>query len=134
MLNVARAVAPNVDWRQGNANELPLKPGEQFDVVTCQQGMQFFPDRPTTVAQMRRALGKDGRLAVSTWRSDSEIPFFRELRSVAERHLGPIIDQRHSFGETALLDALLREAGLNDVRVKTISRTIRFEDSGPFCD
>ena len=130
MLNVARAVAPNTDWRQGNATELPLESGEQFDVVTCQQGMQFFPDRPTTVAQMRRALGKDGRLAVSTWRSDSEIPFVRELRSVAERHLGPIIDQRHSFGEAALLDALLREAGLNDVRVKTISRTIRFEDSG----
>jgi ubiquinone/menaquinone biosynthesis C-methylase UbiE len=33
MLAVARAVAPSVDWRQGNATDLPLQDGEQFDVV-----------------------------------------------------------------------------------------------------
>ena len=127
MLNVAGAVAPNIDWRQGNAAELPLKAGEQFDVVVCQQGMQFFPDRPAAVAEMRRALRDNGKLAISTWRSESEIPFFRDLRSVAERHVGPVTDQRHAFGDGGALDALLREAGLNDVRVKTISRNIRFE-------
>ena len=56
MLAVARRVAPGIDWRQGNAADLPLNQGEQFNIVVCQQGLQFFPDKPAAVAQMRRAL------------------------------------------------------------------------------
>lgn len=92
MLAVARAVAPGIDWREGKAGALPLYDGEQFDVVVCQQGLQFFPDKPAAAAEMRRALAKGGRLAVATWRSDDEIPFFRELRRVVERQLGAIAD------------------------------------------
>ena len=80
---------------------------------------------------MRRALTKGGRLAVTTWRSDDEIPLFHELRRVAERHLGAVADQRHSLGDAAMLEALLSEAGFYDVRLKTISRTIRFNDGAP---
>jgi ubiquinone/menaquinone biosynthesis C-methylase UbiE len=131
MLTVASAVAPEVEWRSGNATDLPLKDGEQFDVVVCQQGLQFFADKPAAVAQMRRALADAGRLAVSTWRPDNEIPFFRELREVAERHLGDIVDGRHSFGETAPLEALLWNGGFREVQSKTISLTIRFDGDAP---
>jgi ubiquinone/menaquinone biosynthesis C-methylase UbiE len=132
MLAVARAVAPSIDWRAGNAGDLPLRDGERFDVVVCQQGLQFFPDKAAAAAQMRRALATGGRLAVATWRSDEEIPFFRDLRLVAERHLGSIADQRYSFGDAPALEALLRDAGLHDVRSRTVSRTIRFSDDAPF--
>jgi ubiquinone/menaquinone biosynthesis C-methylase UbiE len=132
MLAVARAVAPGIDWRQGAAAALPLRAGEQFDVVVCQQGLQFFPDKRAAAAQMRLALAKGGRLAVATWRSDDEIPFFRDLRRIAERHLGAIADGRYSFGDAATLEALLRDAGFADVRSKTVARIIRFEDGTPF--
>ena len=132
MLAVARAVAPGIDWREGNAGELPLRDGEQFDVVICQQGVQFFPDKSAAAAQMRRALANGGRLAVATWRSDDEIPFMRELRRVAEHHLGPILDQRHCFGEAGPIESLLRDAGFHEVRSRTISRTIGFDDGAPF--
>lgn len=131
MLAVARTVAPDIDWRVGNAGALPLHVGEQFDAIVCQQGLQFFPDKPAAAAQMRRALAQGGRLAVATWRSDEEIPFFRELRRVAERLLGPVVDLRHSFGNAALIEALLRDAGFHDVRSRTISRRIHFEDGAP---
>ena len=132
MLAVARAVAPRIDWRVGNAGDLPLHDSEGFDVVICQQGLQFFPDKPAAAAQMRRALTKGGRLAVATWRSDDEISFFRELRRIAEHHLGIIADQRYSFGDAAALEALLWGAGFHEVRSRTISRTIRFRDDAPF--
>jgi ubiquinone/menaquinone biosynthesis C-methylase UbiE len=132
MLAVARAVAPGIDWREGNAACLPLGDGEVFDVVVCQQGMQFFPDKPAAARELRRALAKGGRLAVSTWRTDEEMPLLRELRRVAERHLGPVADRRHGFGEEGPLTALLREAGLHDVRVRTFWRRIRFEDAAVF--
>ncbi len=132
MLCVARAVAPRIDWREGTASALPLDDAEQFDVVVCQQGLQFFPDKPAAAAQMRRALTKGGRLAVSVWRSDDEAPLFRELRRVAERHLGGIADQRHSFGDGAALESLLRDAGFDEVRSTTVTRTMRFKDGAPF--
>lgn len=132
MLAVARGAAPEIDWRQGSAAALPLRDGETFDVVVCQQGLQFFPDKPAALAEMRRALTKGGRLAVATWRPDEEIPIMREMRRVAERHLGAIADQRHSFGDAGALAALLEGAGFADVRVRTVSRKVRFEDGAPF--
>ncbi len=132
MLAVARRVAPGIDWRDGDASALPLQGDELFDVVVCQQGLQFFPDRPAAARQMHRALAAGGRLAVSTWRPDEEIPLLRELRRVAERHLGAIVDRRHSFGETGPLEALLGEAGFRGVRSKTLSRIIRFRDGSVF--
>lgn len=129
MLAVARKVAPCIDWREGNATALPLQEGEQFSVVVCQQGLQFFPDKPAAVSEMRRALAPGGRLALATWRADDEIPFFRELRRIAQRHLGTIVDQRHSLGDAGTVEALLRDAGFSDVRLRTISRIMRFEDT-----
>lgn len=132
MLAVARAVAPEIDWRQGDAGALPLGEGESFDAVVCQQGLQFFPDKPRAAAQMRRALVPGGKLAVATWRSDDEIPFFRDLRRVAERHLGRIADPRYGFGDAAPLEALLRDAGFHEVRSRPLSCTIRFADGASF--
>lgn len=132
MLAVARAVDPEVDWRQGNASQLPLHEGEQFDIVICQQGLQFFADRKAAVQQMRRALAAGGRLAVACWRSDDEIPLMRELRRIAEHHLGPVEDQRHGFGDAGLLQLRLAEAGFRDVSVRVITRIIRFPASTPY--
>jgi ubiquinone/menaquinone biosynthesis C-methylase UbiE len=132
MLAVAKAEASDIDWREGNASALPLRDGEQFDVVVCQQGLQFFPDKPAAAAEMRRALRQGGRLAVATWRSDEEIPFLRELRRIAERHVGPVVDQRYSFGDAGPLEALLRDAGFGEVQSKKKSRTIHFKESEPF--
>ena len=132
MLGVARRLAPGIDWREGDAGALPLREGERFDVVVCQQGLQFFPDRLAAARRMHRALERGGRLAVSTWRPDEECPPLRELRRVAERHLGAIADRRHGFGEAGPLEALLRDAGFRDVRLKTVRRTIRFEEGAVF--
>lgn len=130
MLAVARAVAPEIDWREGSADALPLGDAEAFDVVICQQGLQFFADRPAAAAQMRRALAPGGRLAVSTWRADEEMPLPLELRRVAQRHLGPITDQRYGFGDAGRLEQLLRDAGFADVQVRERSCTVRFDDDG----
>jgi len=132
MLAVAARIAPTIDWRKGDAGMLPLRDGEAFDVVLCQQGFQFFPDRAAAARQMHRALAKGGRLGVSTWRPDEEFPVLRELRRIAEQHLGPIVDRRHSLGDPRPLEAVLRESGFHDVRSKRFSQTIRFQDGSVF--
>ena len=132
MLAVARKVAPDIDWREGDAGALPLNGDEQFDVVVCQQGLQFFPDKPAAARQMRRALAADGRLAVSTWRPEEEFPVLLELRHIAQRHVGSLVDRRHGLGQAELVETLLRDAGFRDVRSKTVSQTIRFDDGSVF--
>lgn len=132
MLAVARRVAPSIDWREGDAGALPLRDDEQFDVVLCQQGFQFFQDRAAAAREMRRALAAGGRLAVSTWRPDEEFPLLRRLREIAESHLGPIDDRRHSLGEPGPIEAVLGEAGFRDIRSKHLSRTLRFADGAVF--
>jgi SAM-dependent methyltransferase len=132
MLAVAQRVAPDVEWREGNAMDLPLQAGERFDVVTCQQGFQFMPDKVAAAQQLRRALAANGRLALSTWRPDDEFTVLRELRRVAERHVGAIDDRRHSLGEPAPVEALLRDVGFRHIRSRTQTRTIRFSDGAVF--
>ena len=132
MLAVARRVATDIEWREGDAGALPLDDNEQFDVVVCQQGLQFFSDRPAAARQLRRELAAGGRLAVSTWRPDDESPVLLELRRVAERQAGAIVDRRHSLGEAGALESLLLDAGCHDVRSKTVSRTMRFSDGSVF--
>ena len=59
MLAVARSLpaAPGavIEWYEGSALALPF-PEAAFDVVLCRLGLQFFPDRPTALWEMRRVL------------------------------------------------------------------------------
>jgi len=59
MLDTARAMpvpaGVSIEWREGNATALPF-PNAGFDVVCCQQGLQFFPDRPAALREMHRVL------------------------------------------------------------------------------
>lgn len=128
MLAVARSVAPEIDWREGSASALPIADAERFDVVTCQQGLQFFPDRDRAVREMRRALLPNGRLAVATWRSARDNSCFGDLQRVAERHLGPIDDSRFALFDGRVLEDLLVRAGFANVRVETLSRSHYLDD------
>lgn len=132
MLAVARNVAPSIEWREGDAGALPLDGDERFDRVVCQQGFQFFRDRAAAAHEMRRALATGGRLALSTWRPDHEFPLLRQLREVAERHVGAVDDRRHSAGDPETVEAVLRDAGFRDIRSKHLSRTLRFADGSAF--
>ena len=132
MLAVARRLAPHIDWRQGEASALPLQDDERFDVLICQQGLQFFPDRLAAAGAMFRALAARGRLAVSTWRPEQEFPLLCQLRGIVERHLGPIVDRRHSLGDADALENLLRQAGFRDVRSKRVTRTVTFDEGAVF--
>ena len=126
MLAVARQLAPDVDWREGDAASLPLGDGEQFDAVACQQGFQFVADKAAAARQLRRALAPGGRLAVSTWRPDQEFPVLYQLRQIAERQVGAIDDRRHSCGEPGPLETLFKDAGCHEVRSKALKRTVRY--------
>ena len=132
MLAVARTVDPTIDSREGNAIALPVSATEQFTVLTCHQGLQFMPDKPAAIREMRHVLAPGGRVAVATWRSLEDIPGMLELNAVAERHVGRIVDSRHSFGDATALKSLLADSGFSDVSVGTLAHDVQFADGALF--
>ena len=50
-----------VEWRQADATALPFD-DDAFDVVACQFGVMFFPDRPKAYSEVRRVLKPGGTL------------------------------------------------------------------------
>ncbi len=67
----ALGTARPVEWRPADAQCLPLGDAE-FDVVVCQFGAMFFPDRPGAYAEARRVLRPGGTFVFSTWTSIEE--------------------------------------------------------------
>ena len=69
MLDVARSL-PNrgatIEWVEGSALDLPFEDGT-FDLVLCQLGLQFFPDRTRALREIRRVLSPPGRVALSVY-------------------------------------------------------------------
>lgn len=57
MLDRAVAVGTTrpVEWRQADATQLPFS-DESFDVVVCQFGAMFFPDKPKAFSEVKRVL------------------------------------------------------------------------------
>jgi ubiquinone/menaquinone biosynthesis C-methylase UbiE len=72
MIAVARSLPPRIgaqiEWLERSAVDLRLQDAS-FDVVLCQQGLQFFPDKVVALQEMRRVLDRGGRLALSVWNS-----------------------------------------------------------------
>jgi SAM-dependent methyltransferase len=55
-----------VEWRQADALALPFADAS-FDVVVCQFGTMFFPDKAKAFAEERRVLSDGGVLTFSVW-------------------------------------------------------------------
>ncbi len=55
-----------IDWQQADAMHLPF-PDASFDVVACQFGAMFFPDKAVAFAEARRVLRPDGTYFFSVW-------------------------------------------------------------------
>ena len=128
MLNVARRNS-QIEWHQGSATDLPFTDGS-FDVVLCQQGLQYFPDRPAAIKEIGRVLAPGGRLSLNVWGAMDRQPFFIALVSAIGTFLGPeaqaAFDLNFSLKTVKELRTLAEDAELSNVRVRFEHRTLRY--------
>ena len=131
MLAVARSLpaadGAAITWIEGSAESLPV-PDQHVSLALCQQGLQFFADKPAAVAEMHRALVAGGRVGVSVWRSVEHQSVFAWLDQAIERHLGTLPEavSPFSFGEAEDIRVLLQTAGFHDVTVTSVTGDVRF--------
>ena len=64
--NASIAQLPDIVWAEGDAEGLPYADAS-FDVVLSQFGHMFAPRPDVTIAEMRRVLKPNGRVAFATW-------------------------------------------------------------------
>lgn len=139
MLAVAKAKTPPgaaVEWREANAVDVQL-PAGQFDLVLCQQGLQFFPDRKAALRGVHRALKPGGRVAVSVWQGLEHHEVYRALFEAEAGFLDKPLEAvavPFSFGDADALRALLQEAGFTRMDVSPKTREVRFADANAFVE
>jgi SAM-dependent methyltransferase len=129
MLAVAGRLRPDIEWRQGDAAELPFEAGS-FDAVLCQAALMFFPDRAGALREMARVATPDGTVAVQVWdRLEAQEGFGAMYGAFAE-HLGPEAMELESsywvLGDLDLVGSLFEAAGLRVTGTRTRTGTVRF--------
>ncbi len=72
----------NVNFKQINAMEIDF-PDNHFDVIICQFGTMFFPDKPASYAEARRVLKPGGTYIFNTWGSMAQNPFSQIAHKVS---------------------------------------------------
>ncbi|MEH0541696.1 class I SAM-dependent methyltransferase [Streptomyces sp. B21-105] len=116
MVAAGSAREPRADWQQADAQELPFEDGG-FDLVVCQFGVMFFPDRPAAYAEVRRVLTPQGRFLFNSWGPLSTHGFGAAFQDALEQSMpgrAPAFleDVPHGYTDPALVASDLEAAGL----------------------
>jgi len=134
MLAVARSLpsgaGPDIEWFEGNVLDLSFE-DRTFDLVTCQLGLQFFPDRAKALQEIHRVLVPNGRLALSVYSAIERTPVAQALANALDQHLGPgasvIKRSEHSLSDPNALERVVRDQGFHDLSLQAVIMTIRFD-------
>jgi SAM-dependent methyltransferase len=129
MLAVARRIAPDVEWREGDATSLPF-PDDTFDIVLSQFALMFFTDQERAIREMVRVTRPGGRILVSIWDGLERNPVFADLSDIAEARFGEdvavVLRAPFSLGDPEPMLAAFRQAGATTPEVRTVPHVGRF--------
>lgn len=120
---------PNVRFQTADAQALPF-PDASFDLVVCQFGLMFLPDKVHGNSEAWRVLRKNGRYMLVIWdRVELNLATMTAGRAVAELFPmdGPRFYERvpfryHDIGQ---IEQDLLAAGFNDIEIETIEMRSR---------
>jgi SAM-dependent methyltransferase len=132
MLAVARS-APSlggsaVEWVEGDAAALPFD-DSSFDLVICQQGLQFFPNREQSAREIFRVLKPGGRLVACVWQGTDVHPIFDSLfKLVATRLDAPFgtVSLPFGLGNPDELADYVRSGGFDKAEVTAHELDVEF--------
>jgi ubiquinone/menaquinone biosynthesis C-methylase UbiE len=139
MLAVARSL-PSVDgasieWHEGSVLALPFRDAS-FDVALCQLGLQFFPDRPAALREIRRTLVPNGRIGLNVFGPIESNPATHALSDALDRHVraGASLVKRneHALADIDELRSLIEGADFRDVVIDTASKIVRFPSAADY--
>jgi ubiquinone/menaquinone biosynthesis C-methylase UbiE len=131
MLDVAttRVSSPHVAFRQADALDLPFDDGS-FDLVACQFGVMFYPDKVQGNREARRVLRDGGRYLIAIWDAIERNPMsaLTQQTMIEQFPDNPPMFMRRgpfSYYEPGWIERDLKAAGFSNVDIDTVTLTSR---------
>jgi ubiquinone/menaquinone biosynthesis C-methylase UbiE len=124
MLNHAKARQSQdsrIEWKPADAQALPFE-DQSFDVVACQFGVMFFPDKVQGYKEARRVLKPGGHFLFNVWDRISE----NEFADVVTESLAAVFPADpprflartpHGYHDPDQIRAELKAAGFTDISI-----------------
>lgn len=129
MLTVAKNKIqdPRIQWQVVDAKELPYE-NDSFELVVCQFGVMFFPDKIKAFKEALRVLQPEGTFLFLTWDDVAHNTVSNETQNVLQRVFpedppaffknGP-----YSYSDKDVIIASLREAGFQNIEITPVTLT-----------
>jgi SAM-dependent methyltransferase len=129
MVELGSGRAPGAAWQGADALHLPFD-DRQFDLVVCQFGVMFFPDKPAAFRQAARVLARGGRLLFSTWSTVDTHDFAAALTAGVERAFPDdpptfMTAVPHGYSDLPHVAADLAAGGMKCISAETVTLTGR---------
>lgn len=128
MLDMAaqRVKSGKVTFEQANAQELPFTDGS-FDLVVCQFGAMFFPNRVLGHSEAHRVLHDGGRYLLAIWDRIERNPLTEVVQQVLAETFpdDPPLFMREgpfSYHDRSRIESDLHDAGFDTVEIETVEK------------
>ena len=128
-----QAVDNRISWRKADALALPFEDAA-FDLICCQFGVMFFPDRQSGYQEAKRVLKPGGCFLFNVWDRIEENVFANDV-TTALAEVFPSDPPRflartpHGYHDLDLIHSELKQAGFSSVKIET--RADRSRASSP---
>jgi SAM-dependent methyltransferase len=125
MAAYARGAVPaaGIIWQQADGQALAFLDGS-FDVVVCQFGFMFLPDKVQGFREARRVLSADGVLLANVWHSMEANPaagaVHARLAELFPADPPCFFETPYGYHDTGRIRADMGEAGWNDVQFEDV--------------
>ncbi len=125
--------AAPIEYLEASADALPFEDG-RFDVVLCQQGLQFFARRAAAVGEMRRVLRPGGVAGIAVWAMGHPLEPFgvygEELAAVGAESPFPGAFEADTFTMSVeSVRSLVEDAGFSPVDAGVVQLEVSWPDA-----
>lgn len=113
-------VQTNLDFVNMDAENFSFS--KQFDIITCQYALFFFPNAQKALKNIKKNLKKTGKLGITVHGAAEKVPFFNSIFDAVTKFIpdyvppgSPDLDR---FGTNTSLKKEVRKAGFSKIIVK----------------
>jgi ubiquinone/menaquinone biosynthesis C-methylase UbiE len=112
-----------ITWRQADALALPFEDAA-FELVCCQFGVMFFPDRVAAFREAKRVLKPGGHFLFNVWDRIKENVFADDVTNALAVMFSDdpprfLARTPHGYHDKALIQRELADAGFSDIAIET---------------